>query len=276
MLTNKRKILIFLLVSFLSNLYAQVTISPTSLFIDSKHRFETLLIMNTSTSAQEVSLSWEFGYPKMDELGGSIMIYDDPEEAAKHSAADWLRGFPKNFILEPGTRQTVRITVKAPRNLANGTYWSRLRTTSSAVSPPVGTAQEGGISAQINFQFNQVTSVFYKQGELSTGLNITGLKNADNEGEMRLLAEYTKSGNSPFLGTMGVRVYNEAKEVVKTKEKYVSIYYDGTYRLDFDPSDLPNGKYDYEISFKSGRPDIPDTDVIPATTVSARGEFIKR
>ena len=111
-------------------MYAQVTISPTSLFIDSKSKFATLLIMNGSEVAQEVKLSWEFGYPKTDEDGNIGMVYNDVKEEELHSAAGWIRGFPKSFVLEAGARQIVRITARAPRGLADGTYWSRLKTTS--------------------------------------------------------------------------------------------------------------------------------------------------
>lgn len=275
MLIHKKFMAILFFVFFATTVIAQVTISPTSLFIDSQRRFETLLIMNSSNSAQEISLSWEFGYPKMDEDGGSVMIYDDPEEAAMHSAADWLRGFPKNFILEPGARQTIRITAKAPRGLADGTYWSRLKTTSSALSAQVGTEQSAGISAQINFQFNQITSIFFKQGEVNTGIDIIKVRNIVEDKKIRLLANYTKSGNSPFLGTMTAKVFDTSGEVLLDEKIFVSIYYDGVHRIDLDGSALPAGSYDYEISFSSGRPDIPDTDIIPAPTVSARGNFTK-
>jgi len=276
MLMNNKKIMILLLLMMvLPSVYGQVTIAPTSLFIDSQRRFETLLIMNTSPSAQEVKLSWEFGYPKTDDEGNIGIIYRDEEEAALHSAADWIRGFPKNFILEPGARQTIRITVKAPRNLAAGTYWSRLKTTSSAVSPPVGSGEAGGISAQINFKFNQVTSVFYKNGDLSTGIQITGVRENVEDQFVRIFADYIKSGNSPFLGAMDVIIFDVTGAAVKEDKIFVSIYYDGKRRFDLDASDLPLGSYDYEVRFSSGRTDVPDSDIVPAPTVSARGSFTK-
>ena len=231
----KARILLLLVVS-ITAVYAQVTISPTSLFIDNKSKFATLLIMNGSEVAQEVKLSWEFGYPKTDEDGNIGIIYGDYEEAALHSAADWIRGFPKSFVLEPGARQTVRITVKAPRKLADGTYWSRLKTTSNAISTPVGESKDGNISAQISFQFNQVTSVFYKQGKLNTELNITGVENKLDENFLRIFTEYIKSGNSPFLGTMAVSVLDEKGKTLKDEKIFVSIYYAGMRRFDLDVS----------------------------------------
>ncbi|MCF7824532.1 MAG: hypothetical protein K9N35_10225 [Candidatus Marinimicrobia bacterium] len=275
MFKNPKTLIIPLLIILGVSANAQLTISPTSLFIDSQRKFETLLIMNSSNIAQEVKLSWEFGYPKTDEAGNISIVYHDEEQAKLHSAADWIRGFPRNFILEPGARQTIRITVKAPRNLEPGTYWSRLKTTSSAVSPPIGGEAGGNISAQINFQFNQVTSIFYKNGQLNTGLEITGLRNSIEDQLVRIFAEYKKTGNSPFLGTMAVKVFDGSGQILKNDKIFVSIYFDGLRRLDLDISDLPKGSYEYEVSFLSGRGDIPDINIVPAPTVSTRGSFTK-
>jgi len=271
-----KAILPFLFIALFANsAKGQVTISPTSLFLDSQKRFETLLIMNPSPTAQEIKLSWEFGYPKTDEAGDIKFIYNDEEKAAVNSAADWIRGFPKNFILEPGTRQTIRVTVKAPRQLDDGTYWARLKTTSTPISPPVGSGQDGGVSANITFQFNQITGVFYSHGALTTGITLSNVRAELTEDKIHIFSTYSKSGNSPFLGTMIVNVFNSAGELAMTERNLVSIYYDGLRRLDMDGSSLPSGSYEFEVTFSSGRGDIPDSDIVPAPTVKARGNFIK-
>lgn len=275
MLKKNIKFIILAITVFITNAFAQVTISPTTLFIDSQQRFETLLIMNSSNVAQEIKLSWQFGYPKANENGDIAMIYDDAEEAAKHSAADWIRGFPKRFILEPGARQTVRVTVKAPRNLEDGTYWSRLKTTSNAVSAEIGTAEPGGITTNISIQFNQVTAVFFKHGALSTGIDIENINNVVDGQNLHVLAHYKKTGNSPFLGTMYSKIIASSGTVVKEGQVLLSIYYDGLRRLDFDISDLPAGTYDVETTISSGRGDILDGDTIEATPATARSSFSK-
>lgn len=271
----KKFVYIFGLLSLTTSIIGQVTISPTALFIDSQRRFETLLILNSSNVAQEISLSFDFGYPESDEEGNLGIIYDDTEQEALHSAADWIRGFPKNFILEPGARQVVRITAKAPGNLADGTYWSRLRTTSSAVSTPVGEAPQGEIAAQINFKFSQVTSIFYKHGELNTSIVLTGIRHKIEEDQLGIFAEFTKTGNSPYLGTMVAQVFDADGKIVKEGKVFVSIYYDGLRRLNVEVDDLPSGEYEAAVTFHSGRADIPDTDITVAPTVSIRGRFTK-
>ncbi len=275
MLMIKKTLFLALAFIFAVQTYAQVSISPTSLFIDSQRKFETMLIMNTSDAPQEVKLSFEFAYSQSDEKGNLALVYDDDEEAELHSAADWIRGFPKNFVLEAGQRQIVRITVRAPSNLAPGTYWSRLKTTSSALSQTIGNAAEGAIAANINIEFNQITSIFYKHGNLTTALEMGDISHQLENNQLKVFATFTKSGNSPFLGTMVGKIYDTTGALVKEEKVFVSIYYDGLRRLDIDISDLPAGTYEMDISYESGRKDIPLANIIPAPTVSARGSFTK-
>ncbi|MBL7027966.1 MAG: hypothetical protein ISR88_06000 [Candidatus Marinimicrobia bacterium] len=275
MLKTKSIQIILLTILFASFTLGQVTISPTSLFVDSQKRFETLLIMNPSPDPQEIKLSWEFGYPKTDEAGDITFIYNDEEKGAVNSAADWIRGFPKNFILEPGARQTIRVTVKAPRGINDGTYWARLKTTSSPMSPPVGSSLDGGVSANITFQFNQITGVFYRHGDLSTGISISSVRGEVKDDKLHIFSNYSKTGNSPFLGTMAVSVFDASGKHVLTEQNLVSIYYNGLRRLDIDAQNLPTGSYEYEVTFSSGRGDIPDADIVSAPTVKARGKFNK-
>ena len=274
-MTRKIMYMLMLLFTLMSLAVGQVTISPTSLFLSSHRRFETILIMNTSAVAQEVKLSWQFGYPKASEAGDVSYIYGDTLKAAEYSVAEWIRSFPKNFILEPGARQTVRVTVKPPHKLQDGTYWCRLKTTSSPVSPPVGSPQPGSISTNISFQFNQITGVFYQTGDLNTGIQITGVRHSINDQNLRVITDYKKSGNSPFLGSLRVKIFDAVGEIVKDEKVLVSIYFDGLRRLDLDISNLPMGSYEYEVSYSSGRVDILDSDIVSAPTVSLRDSFTK-
>jgi len=274
---NSRKlfVLAFILPYVFSALYGQVSISPTSAFLDSKQRFETILIRNNSDDAQEVKLEFRFAYPRATPEGNIELIYDDAEQENLHSASGWLRGFPRNFVLEPGGRQVVRVTAKPPRDIESGMYWSRLITTTSAVSPEIGATDPNSITTQLNMQFRQVTSIFYKSGKLSTGLNLTGLRPVVEDQELKVFVDYTKSGNAPFLGTMTAEVLNSAGKVVVDRSMFVSIYYDGLRRIIVDITNIPSGTYDLLVKLNSGRADIPDTKVVPATEQTIRGSFTK-
>ncbi len=272
-----RKMILYRLVILIavSSLSAQVAISPTSAFLDSKKRFETVLILNNSDDPQEVKLEFKFAYPKADETGDIELIYDDATETELHSATPWLRGFPKNFILGPGQRQVIRITAKPPRNLEPGMYWSRLITTSSAVSPEIGDEGKTGISAQITMQFSQITSIFYSTGELSTGIEFTAVRPMLEGDVASIFVDYTKSGNAPFLGTMLAEFFDLTGTKVLEKKMFVSIYYDGLRRLNVNAADLPVGVYDVVVTATSGRSDIPGNDVVQTVPQTIRGSFTK-
>jgi len=265
-----RRTLLFLsLILYLSaTLQAQVTISPTSLFINAQQRFATLLILNGTNAAQEISIEYLFGYPQTNNVGEITMNYDDPEMAARYSAAEWVRGFPKRFILQPGQRQVVRITVRPPRDLDDGVYWARVKTTSNSLVPDVGTAPPGGVTAQINFQFEQITSLFYKQGETTTGLEILDVWSEQDEKSVTLLAQVDRTGNSPFLGSFSAEVQDASGSVVKNHKVFVAIYQDGVQRLILDTSDLPKGEYTADITFATIREDIPTQELVTSPPVS--------
>jgi len=275
MISRKLIVLAFIIPLMISTLFAQVSISPTSAFLGNNQRFETILIRNSSDEAQEVKLEFQFAYPKATEDGNIGLIYDDAEQEKLHSATSWLRGFPKNFVLEPGGRQVVRVTAKAPRDIEPGMYWSRLVTTTSAVSPEIGATDPSVISTQITMQFRQITSIFYKTGNLSTGLDLTGIRPVVDEGQLKVFVDYTKSGNAPFLGTMTAEVLDASGNPIVDRNMFVSIYFDGLRRINVDIANLSPGSYDLLVTVKSGRADIPDNKVVPAEEQTIRGSFTK-
>jgi len=268
--------ILFVAVISAATLHAQVSISPTSLFIDSQQKFATLLVMNGTDSRQEVSLEFPFAYPDADSTGNIQMIYDDPTMEKDYSIAGSVRGFPRNFTLEPGQRQTVRMTVRPNKNLQDGVYWTRIKTISNPESPPVGPAQEGQINPQITFKFEQVTTLFYKTGQISTGLEIRDASVVINEEQGIVQAQVDVRGNSPYLGSMSLEIIDNTGKVVKSGRVFVSIYVDDTRQLEFDLADLEPGDYTANLTFKTERADIPQDDIVQAQPVSKRVQFTLR
>ncbi|MEX0684728.1 MAG: hypothetical protein WD267_07355 [Balneolales bacterium] len=269
-----RTALFFLFLTMLgSNTIAQVTISPTTLFIDDQSRFGTFLVMNNSGEPQEVSLSFVFGYLGTDDTGSTVMQYDDEKAASQYSIADWIRGFPRNFILQPGQRQTIRLTVRPPGDLPDGLYWTRIKTTSNPQVADVGDVSAEQISAQINFRFEQVISGFYKKGNITTGVGFEELSVEKNGNMASVLAKLNRSGNSPFLGSVQLLVTDSAGKTLTEKRSSTTLYFDGLKRFDFNISEWPEGEYTAELKFESRRSDIPQTDLIQINPVSKKVKF---
>ncbi|MBP3191120.1 hypothetical protein [Natronogracilivirga saccharolytica] len=262
-----------LLMAVTGNALAQVTIAPTALFIDDTSRFGTFIVINGSSQTQEVSLSFQFGYPDTDENGQSFMNYDDEQAREKYSMADWVRVFPRSFTLEPDERQTVRMTVRPPQDIADGTYWTRIKTASNPAVPDIDDEVTDGVQAQITFRFEQVTAGFYKHGDVNTGVEIKAVDVKDSGNQKEIEAEVVRTGNSPFLGSMFLTVRNSDDEVVYERRKSTTVYMDVIRRMAFDTSEFSSGEYSAEVRFESQRPDISSRDIVQTTPVTETVSF---
>jgi len=238
--------------------FSQVTIAPTSIFINSREPFGALLIMNGTDKIQEVSVSFPFGYPQSDSTGLISMNYGVSDMSAKYSIESYVNGFPKSFTLEPNKRQVIRLTVRPIDLKGSGTFWTRIKTTSTEIAPEIGIVPEGGITADIRFVFEQITSLFYQTGDLTTHLKINNLQTKIKGKEIIFIADLEKTGNTPYLGTMEVKIFDNSGVEINNNLNLISVYTSGARNIKIDTSDLPSGSYSADIKIYSSREDIPD------------------
>lgn len=268
---------IFLLVVLLSSAsLAQVTIAPTNLFIDNQSKFGTYMVINGSTQPQEISIEFLFGYSDTDENGDRFLVYDDSIAAKKHSITDWTRAFPRNFTLQPGQRQIVRLRVSAPTSIEDGTYWARIKTSSLPESAPIELESSETVSASIGFKIEQITGVYLKKGNVTTGIDIKNLDTQINteENVLSVIADIARTGNSPFLGTIQVDIYDaNNRKVIDPSVVATTIFFDGMHKQNIDVSSLKSGSYTAEISFRTQRSDISGTDIVQGQTISKKTSF---
>lgn len=246
---------------FVKSASAQITIAPIMLFLDDQNRFGSILVLNGSDQVQEVTIEFPFGYPITDEEGNINMVYSDSTMGERYGISDVVRGFPKSFSLQPGQRQVVRLTVR-PKDFQDGMYWSRIRTTSTPQAPPVGETSDDAITTQITYKFEQVTTVFYKNGDVDTGLEIGNLTTKQTDQSVEFIADVTRTGNSPFLGSIILTVKDEQGNIVSEKRTSTSIYFDYRQIFEISKDQLPNGSYTAEFEFISERNDVARSDII--------------
>ena len=258
---------------------AQVTIAPTNLFIDSQSRFGTYMIINGSNQAQEISIEFLFGYSDTDEQGNRSLVYDDPQKETQHSIADQVRAFPRNFTLQPGQRQIVRLRVNAPADLDDGTYWARIKTTSSPEAPPVELQSTETVTARVGFKIEQITGLYLKKGDVTTGIVIGDMRtNQREDGILEVLADVNRIGNSPFLGTITANIYDSNNKKINTPGNFVSttIFFDGVHKQEINVSSLAPGTYRAELVFETQRNDISSGDIVQSETSSKSVTFSKQ
>jgi len=249
---------------------AQVSIAPTSLFTN-VNGITTCYITNPSDIAQEVDLSFLFGYPMYDELGELRMVYNDSSYEAQMGLGDQVRAFPRSFILEPLQQQVVRVQVRPNRNNPDGMYFTRLRISSKVLTPDAGTSDDSSISSRVNFRFDQIIAVFSKQGEVSTSLELGEVVYERVGNQVHVLSDYKLSGNAPYLGSALVQLRDPQNQPAVEQRQTVAFYQDGKHKVSLDlPDDFAPGDFDLEVTYTTERADINASDLVQAKPVTTR------
>jgi hypothetical protein len=253
--------------------HAQVTVGPVVVHLAEPERFATFTVENRSPIAQEVTLEFRFGYPASDSLGNLRMVYDDSATAARFSMASWARAFPRRFLLGPGQRQLVRLTVRPPQDLANRVYWTRLVTGSLPRSPPVDSVASG-VTTQINIRLEQVTTVLYSRGRAETALEVGPVTVRHDSSEVRLFVGLKRTGAAPFLGSVALRVTDSRGVPIHEAAEVTSVYFEATKRFALPRARLKPGRYTAEVRAVAERADIPPDVLFRMAPVALRTEFV--
>lgn len=264
------------LVPFFS--FGQVTIAPTNLFIDGNARFGTYMVINGSNETQEISVELLFGYSTTDENGKRINVVNDSTLAPKYSIAESVKAFPKNFTLAPNQRQIVRLRIVPPSNIEDGTYWARIKTTSSSQTPPLELQANDAVAARVGIKLEQLTGLFFKFGEVSTGIDLGDINTTISDDKTHLDASIslTRTGNSPFLGSISSKLLDDNSNVVAQNFVSTSLYFDKVFTQSLDISNVPPGNYSLMVTFETKRSDIPVEDIIQMQPVSKTTSVIIR
>ena len=273
MIKKKKIYNLTLILTFLvsTTLKSQVSIAPTNIFLEGNTRFGTYMVINNSNTTQEISIEFTFSYSETNEDGNRVLVNADSTKASLHSMASYIKAFPRNFTITPGQRQIVRIRVSPPNNLSDGTYWARIKTLSTPESPPLELQSNDAVAARVSIQVEQVTGLFYKTGEVSTGIDIQDINTEydSNSGDLTVFTKFNRTGNSPFLGSITTSLLNDQGEELRRDFSSTSMYFDTKIRSDFNIDDLPVGTYTIRTLFETQRSDISNSDLVqmvPATS----------
>jgi hypothetical protein len=268
-----RKFYLYLLSAlFLINAKAQISVAPPALFMNSNNRFGTFIVENKSGEPQEVSIRFRFGYPISDSTGNLSMQYDDTLTEARYSLAGWIKGFPRKFVLMPGAQQIVRLTTQPPADLKDGMYWSRIITSAQPQTKRIDTIS-AGITTQISIVFEQITTVLYGKGTLSTDLEITDPFIVMDSASVRLVWKAIKKGNAPYFGTAKVKLFDEKGGLIDETSETLGIYATMNKKASFDRTKLKSGKYLAEINFITERTDIATDNIIQLPPITKKFAF---
>lgn len=254
--------------------FAQVTISPTAVFLDRNSKVGTFYISNPSASSVEVRISFEFAYPTTDENGRIFLQYDDEEVESQFSLEPYLRAFPTTFALEPNSRQTVRLIGRLPQDSESGLYWTRMRVSSNQLTPPIGDISEGSVDAQVSFQIDQVTAVLVHHGSVTTGLNIHQTNVEVQDENVVILTDVERTGNSAYVGRVTTRILNSNGQLIDERRSSTSIYFRNLHRVDFDITSWSADTYSVITTFETSRNDVSSQNLIQLPDITSRTTFV--
>lgn len=256
----KKFLVVFIFVLLIDNIHSQILISPYIVYTDKENKVGNFIVQNESETIYEISISFLFGYPENDSSGQIVMKYIESDSTSSYSIKNYIRAFPKKFLLEPKKRQVIRLTIKAPDTLKNGTYWTRIITSAVPYLQPVDTIKTG-ITAKIKFVLNQVTTCLYRIHPAESGLDLESSEVIYDSNSVKLILNLKRIGNSPFLGNLLIKILNKNGEVVKELSEYVPVYFKLQKQFVFNNSDFnPGERYTLHLTASNiEKEDIPES-----------------
>jgi P pilus assembly chaperone PapD len=257
--------LLFLLTAALPAL-GQISLAPTTLFIHDRTNVGELFVSNSSSTPQEVSVRFIFGYPTSDSTGTINMVYDDVVRNRESGLDAFVRVFPRRFVLAPGATQAVRIQALPMPTRGDGLYWTRAIVSSNALADDVGQRDTTAIGAVFNYVLEQSIPIFYKKGKPTTGIDFVGLNPVLEGNQLSLMLNMRRSGTSPFLGTIHTDLIDASGTVVRSTSAVSFLYYLEWRKMSFDVEGLPSGTYTVSMRFETQRRDMAPTDLVQAPT----------
>jgi P pilus assembly chaperone PapD len=252
------------------NVSAQISLAPTSIFITDQTNIASLYVSNNSQVAQEMSVSFEFSYPGSDNEGNMVTVTNDSACASRYGLTGSMKVFPRQFVLQPGKQQVVRLQVRPSPGKPDGVYWSRVIVSSQTAAKDLDTVKiTKGIGTKINYVFKQNIPAFYLKGKVSTGLMPGSVTTSQEKDKLIAIVQVKPTGNAPFNGSVTARLLNgSGKEVIKQQQTLVA-YFDAFRRIELPmpATGVTPGKYTLELVYETKRSDIPPTDLIQAKPV---------
>lgn len=246
-----------------------VLVAPHAVFIDARSRTAQVYLINTGTTPEDCSIDLKFGYPDTDSAGNIyVRLVDNPEgDQAQASSAGWIRAFPHRVVVQPGSRQVVRLLAQPPSNLPEGEYWTRLIVTSRGAEIAVS-GTDSMVRAGVELVVSTIISVTYRNGAVRTGVTLNDFRAGVEHDSLVLRLGLAREGNAAYLGTARVLLRDAAGNVRGQWDTPIAVYYALNRRLALPlEGALPPGSYVAQLDLTTQRDDIPQSSVLPAAPI---------
>lgn len=208
---------------------AQLMVAPTRVVLAGAERSTELILVNKSDAQTAYRIDVENRRMRRD---GALETATDTR-AGELFAADMIRFSPRRVILEPGARQSLRVSVTPPAGLAPGEYRSHLRlmaaptNVGTATAAPAEDANDGSLSIQLIAVRSVTIPVIVRIGTLDATATVDNAA-LSREGDNMLVVKLTRAGTRSTYGDLRLTIAGEANPVYSVRG--IAIYTPNTDR----------------------------------------------
>ncbi len=193
---------------------AELMIAPTRLVMGPSERSTELTLVNKGNEQTAFRIAVENRRMRRD---GALEAAETPR-TGELFAADMIRFAPRRVILEPGARQTIRVSVDTPAGLAPGEYRSHLRLMSAPTGAAQATAKPGeaaddkSLSIELVAVRSLTIPVIIRVGTLDATATIDGATLARAPEDM-LVVKMARTGTRSTYGDLRLTLDGQSQPV---------------------------------------------------------------
>lgn len=180
-----------------------VFVAPASVIFEDGDRGGQLHVGNTGDLTSTYTL--EPTFYRMERNGTLVEVAAPFPE---NSAVELVRFSPRQFQLQPGTSQVVRIAPRVPDSLPPGEYRVHLRITNTGAAqmePEINTAEDGTTTVEIKIHVARAVRVIVRNGVTAGRASVSEVSARRTGGRLIVTSELARTGSGSSKGSY--RVY---------------------------------------------------------------------
>lgn len=233
MTETSKKLAIFLLFGLIISIYAPKVISKNSFLVApgrvmfdlSRPKTQSFIITNNGDEA--IRLNIKVVYFPVDSSSLGIGHPLKAETAEIESLKPYLRVSPPRLSLKPGQRRDIRISIRPPSGLTNGTYRAHLLVSMMEVAETITdlatTENSNDVGMHLSLKMETAVAIYGQKGEGKPDLQITCAVNSETD-ELN----YQVKNTTPWRFDGWVRAYTNTNDDQTIQEDRLTIMREST------------------------------------------------
>ncbi len=147
-------------------------------------------------------------------------------------------------------------------------YFTRIKITLESEIAEIERKPTDSVTTQIKFRFDQILPVFYRKGNVSTGLTVHDVSTSIRDKKLTVVADVERTGTAPFIGSLKAELFSPSNEKVALSEATASIYFRMKDKVELDLSKAGKGEHRLVLTFETKRSDVAADDLLQAPPVT--------